>query len=518
MKADSPAFLSRSAFRFFSGTLISRVSGMLRDMIMAFFFGTSAPLAAFLLAYRFVYLLRRVFGEGLLHQGFIPHFETVRVDDERKGAIFFRDLFWTMAIVIGVVIGLGAIGLSLFSTQTSKLMLWMLPGVFFICLFGLSTGLLQAEKSFFIPSVAPVGFNVIWIVGIMAFQSIPMERAVFGLALVISVAFFFQWGLTIPKVWGYLRKHLSPKEIFQGNFFSKELRALSQPLLLGVVGVAALQVNSAIDGVFARWADLEGPAYLWYAIRLQQLPLALFGIAISSALLPSLSRAVKAGDESHFQALLSFAKKRTFTLIFPCVIGIFVLGAASMNLLFGRGDFSQMATAQSTVCLWCYGVGLLPAALILIYAPAFYAKKDYKTPMLGALGASLLNVGLNTLLVFIFSLGAASVALATSLTACLNAAYLARKLHQEPGAFVSMAKVAFSALVSGGIASLVGTMLGDSTLGVWGKEAYFTRDLGLQITQLLVPTVLYFGTFLGLSKLLKSEDVLDLIAFRNKTI
>lgn len=507
---DSSAFVSRSAFRFFSGTLLSRVSGMFRDVIMAFFFGTSASLAAFLLAYRFVYLLRRVFAEGVLHQGFIPHFETVRANDPRKGALFFRDLFWSMAILVGAILVVGSLGLLCFSGEIPKLMLSMLPGIFFICLFGLSTGLLQAEKSFFIPSVAPVGFNAIWILGILAFRGMSMDKAAEGLALIISFAFFVQWGITLPRMWKYLRQYLSVKEMFRGKVFSEELRTLVQPLLLGMVGVAAMQVNSAVDGVFARWADLEGPAYLWYAIRLQQLPLALFALALSSALLPSLSRAYEAQDESRFQALMTFVKKRAFTLIFPCMIGIFVLGAASMNFLFGRGDFTELSTLRSTICLWCYGIGLLPAAFILIYAPSFYAKKDYKTPMIGFVGASLLNICLNGLLVFAFDLGAASVALATSITAYLNALYLSYKAGQKTKSLVSMAKVGFCSVVAGIVALLIGAMMGDATLDIWRGRLAFSRNLSSQFLQLLIPTIAYFGTFFGLSKLVKSEDVLSL--------
>ena len=140
MKTDTTHFVSRSAFQFFSGTLLSRVTGMLRDIAMAFCFGTSPELAAFLLSYRFVYLIRRLFGEGLLHQGFIPHFEITRAEDQKRGALFFRDLFWTFALVLGAGSLLAEMGLSFFASEIPKLAMLMLPGIFFLALCGLTCG------------------------------------------------------------------------------------------------------------------------------------------------------------------------------------------------------------------------------------------------------------------------------------------------------------------------------------------------------------------------------------------
>ncbi len=504
MTTDTPQIVSRSALRFFSGTLLSRISGMLRDMSMAFFFGTSPALAAFLLAYRFVYLSRRLFGEGLLHQGFIPHFEAVRSLDPKKGALFFRDLFYSLAIFLGGCLLIAEIGLYFVPGETARLAMWMLPGIFFICLFGLSTGLLQSEKHFFLSSVSPVAFNVVWILGVVAFRSLPLSQAVVGLSITLSFAFFMQWMMTVPKVWASLKAHLSVKELARGAIFSPELKRLIQPILLGVVGVAAVQINSAIDGVFARCADLEGPAYLWYAIRLQQLPLALFGIALASALLPSLSRAVEEGAMERYHSLIAFAKKQMFTLVFPCVIGIFVLGLASINLLFGRGDFGQSATAQTTLCLFCYGVGLLPAALVQILAPAFYSKKDYQTPTKGVLFAALLNIGLNALLVFVFKLGAASIALATSAAALFNVFYLSSRLGHKTESLHSIVRVGVCALLAGGGTLLVGYLfLGDATLLLLKGGLSFPREFSIQCLHFFVQAGVYFGIFFGLARLMR---------------
>lgn len=510
MTTDTPQSLSRSALRFFSGTMLSRVSGLARDMSMAFCFGTSPALAAFLLAYRFVYLIRRLFGEGLLHQGFIPHFETKQREDPRKGALFFRDLFFSLALLLGGLVIAAEVILSYSGNETAKLAMWMLPGVFFICLFGLSTGLLQSQQSFFLSSVSPVASNLVWILGVIALRTLPISQAVIGLSAVLSFAFFAQWAMTVPKIWTFLRRSLSVKELFSIAPFSSELKALARPILLGMIGVASIQVNSAIDGIFARYADLEGPAYLWYAIRIQQLPLALFGLAISSALLPSLSRAIEEGAMERFQSLLDFAKRRIFLLIFPCVVGIFVLGAASVNLLFGRGDFGVSSVHETTLCLWCYGLGLLPSAFVQIWAQGFYAKKDYRTPTFGFLYAALINIALNALLVFGLDLGAASIALATSFSTLFNFLYLSKKL-QVKSDLQPMLKVASCAMIAGVVVLGVGVLLGDPTLHFWRGEGVFPNTLTLQLFHFGLQAGIFFLVFFALCRMAKVDELMEVL-------
>ncbi|MDN3505915.1 MAG: murein biosynthesis integral membrane protein MurJ [Simkaniaceae bacterium] len=494
---DTPQFVSRSALRFFSGTVLSKISGMLRDVAMAFYFGTSPSIAAFLLTFRFVYLSRRLFGESLLHQGFIPHFEEKKLADPKRAALFFRDLFWSMVFFLCCFVGITEGVLAFFGGETVHLARLMLPGVFFICLFGFCSGLLQSQKSFFTPSVAPVLSNTVWIIGILAFHHLPPSKAAIGLAVVLSFAFFVQWAFTIPKVYSYLKEQLKVREVFQIHLFSSEIRMLVKPLLLGMIGIASVQINSALDGVFARFASAEGPAYLWYAIRLQQLPLSLFAIALSSALLPSLSRAFEKGDTEQYFSLISFAKKKTIALLLPCTIGIFVLGLASINLLFGRGDFDAISTRETTLCLWFYGLGLLPMALSGIYAPAFYAKKDYKTPTTGFVLSTVSNLILNSLFVFYFKMGAVSIALATSLTAILHVWYLVRKLGMSRQRDTTLTRIAIAALFSGAVVLCFGyVVLGDSSLLLLSQKGLlFPRVAGVQVLHLFSQTALFFGLF-----------------------
>lgn len=311
-----------------------------------------------------------------------------------------------------------------------QLTLIMMPSLFFICLYGINSSLLQCEKNYFYSSAAPIAFNLIWIVGVMCSSHLPMEEAVVRLSFFVILASFGQWAVTLPKTLSSL-KNLEVKGFFKGTkLFSKDVLRLCIPLVLGVIGVAASQINNAMDAVFARWADDEGPAFLWYAIRLQQLPLALFGVALSSALLPPLSRAIKAKDKEQSEKFLNFSSLRTIQAMLPITFCLLIMGDGCINLVYGHGDFTANSIAGTTLCLWGYTLGLIPMALVLSLAPAYYASGDYKTPSKASVGSMAVNLSLNAMLVGVFDAGAASVAVATSISAWINVFWLGYFFHK----------------------------------------------------------------------------------------
>jgi putative peptidoglycan lipid II flippase len=442
---DSQVSIFSSA-KLFSGTILSRFSGLLRDVVMASAFGTHEAVAAFMAAFRFAHLLRRIFGEGCLQTAFIPQFEEIRGENPQNAYRFFRDLSVALSVVLLIIIGFSLLGISAFlsfltlndsSVEVAWLTFLMMPSLIFICLYGLNTGFLQCERSYFIGSVAPVAFNVIWVIATLCLWGQPVGFAMKGLSIAIILGSIAQWMMTLPPTLSTLKRNL-------GQSFWRELKIDLPPLkklltrfLLSLIGVGAMQVNSALDALFARYAESSGPAYLWYAIRIEQLPLALFGIALSGALLPPLSRAMKASDLYRFKLFLEFAIRRTIGFLFPITIAIFILGCASVNLLYGRGLFDQESVLGTTWCLWGYGIGLLPSTLILILAPAFYAQGNYKLPTIASLASMILNVFLNIFLVAYLNLGAASIALATSISAFANVLILAVPLTQKIGSIVT---------------------------------------------------------------------------------
>lgn len=426
---DTTRTITKSALRFLSGTFLSRLTGMARDVAMAYAFGTHPSVAAFLTAFRLSHLFRRLLGEGAMQTAFIPQFEHLRAADPSRATRLFLDLKkWITLIILGFIILTTAIIWPLFAHhEIIKLTLLMLPSLLFICLYGINASFLQCHNHYFTASVAPCLFNLIWIASLLFLYKLPAEKAMEFLALSIILACLAQWLATRRET----AQLLAPP-----SHETHDLKTLIAPLSLSFIGVASTQVNAAVDTLFARFAEAEGPAYLWYAIRLQQLPLALFGIALSSALLPPLTRAIKSQNIEQFCHFLRFAIRQCLNLMLPITLYLFLLGDHCVHLLFQHGSFTPASTAATSNCLYAYAFGLIPMALILLLAPALYAFNDYRAPSKGSVISMTLNILLNALFIFAMGYGAFSVAIATSLSAWWQCYYLYRCLQKHvPFAF-----------------------------------------------------------------------------------
>ncbi|MBS3904341.1 MAG: murein biosynthesis integral membrane protein MurJ [Simkania sp.] len=520
--------VSRSAVRFSIGTLFSRVSGMAREMTMAFVLGTSPAVAAFLVAFRFAYLLRRLFGEGALVNGFIPHYEELNARSETSASFFFRDLLASLAVILLGLIGSLELGLLASveylplqesNVEIMRLIMLSLPGLLFICLSALHSGFLQCQGRFFLTGIAPVAFNLAWIGTLFFYRHEDTASITVHLAIALDLAFLFQWVILLPATWKKLKHLLSIADLRSFQLFSPEIRRMLTAISLSVIGVSAIQINSFIDVLFARTADLEGPAYLTYAIRLQQFPLALFGIAIATAIFPALSRAAKNNELDTVRDLLQFGLMRSSCLMIPCTIGILLLGAPSINLLFGHGQFTEESTLRTTLCLWAYGLGLLPSTIVLLFSQAFYAQHDFKTPMYTSLATILLSTLFNCLFIFAFSWGATSVALSTSFTSLINAAILYFLYKKQHGIHFfsikwrSLGQLSISTLVAGFACFLISSAMGDdSFIGILlNKTVFFPHTLGIQALQLILPSVVFALVFVLMSRVLHCQEVLQLL-------
>lgn len=525
---DSISSIKRSALRFFSGTALSRVTGMLRDMILAFCFGTHEALAALFVAFRLSHVCRRLFGEGALQSAFIPVFEELRKDVPQRAFCFFRDLSFLMFFFLVGFTLLSMLGLfsSLYITDWSpgnrqiiELAILIMPSLIFICLFGLNSSLLQCEKRYFTVGIAPAFFNIVIAVGSLFFIATDPNQAMPYVAIFIVVGCAMQWGATFLPAFKTLKKNLTKNILKEIQLFSPDIRRLAAPLALGLLGVGATQINNAVDALFARWADPEGPAQLWYSLRLLQLPLALFGIAFSGALLPPLSRSIQAGRKEEYLSFLDFAIRRVFALLAPCSIGLIVFGIPLINLIYGRGDFQLHSILTTCDCLHGYAIGLLPMGMIIVLAPAFYAYKDFKTPARGAFLSLAINLVLNCLFIFVFNLQALSVALATSISSWINVAYLYYSLKKHFGKVTTA--VGIREMIKIGLITLC------SGLFVWLFQYYFyippsfftlfngaqealSRNVIDQMVHLAVPALFFLGSILFLSWITKANDLLIL--------
>lgn len=483
---DTPKTILNSAMRFFSGTMLSRLTGMFRDMALAYAFGTTSAIAALLVAFRFAHLLRRLLGEGPMQTALIPYFEGLRKESPERAGRFFCDLalslsFLLVILIIVIMATLGGaltlIDLSEGNAEIIWLTLLMMPSLLFICLFGINASLLQCEKYYFIPGFAPVLFNLFWILGVAFSANLMPDKAMDVLALFIIIACLAQWAMTLPKTIQLLKSYGVTSFWKGAKKYSSDVLHLIKPLSLGIIGVAASQINNAFDAIFARWASEEGPAILWYAIRLQQLPLALFGIALSGALLPPLARAIKNNNSAQFRHFLEFALKRSLAIMIVITAGLFILGDSCISFIYGRGDFTSMSVIETTESLWGYTAGLLPMALVLVLAPAFYSKGDYRTPTIASVISMIINIVLNTIFIAVWHKGTASVAYATSISSWVNLLWLAVPLRQAQllpsmrNLLYSAGKISIATLIA-----CLAVIIAEKT--VWGYSTALEIALG----------------------------------------
>ena len=503
--------------------MLSRVSGMLRDIFLAFSFGTHESLAAFFVAFRLTHLARRLFGEGALQSAFVPLFEELRAEDPQKSYLFFRDLSALWALLLTGISIIGMVGLWFLPHvvdlpfgmgEVCWLMLIMMPSLLPICLFGLNISFLQCQRRYFTASVAPVFFNFVligtaWLLrGQNPIACMPMVSGA------IVVACTAQWFVSFVPVLGYGRQFLGRSLFSSVQLLSCDVKRLWRPLSLGLIGIGASQINNAVDAVFARIADAEGPAQLWFSIRFQQLPLALFGIALSSAILPPLSRAIQTKDTEKYLRFLEFGVRQVVALLTPCMLAFFILGVAMINCIYGHGGFHAQSVVATAGCLHGYALALVPMGLIVVLAPAWYAQKNYRVPIQGACLSLVLNLVFNSIMVFGFGWKAVSVAIATSISSWANAFYLYSKLSKKVGPLLSPCGVAHcrkSVIVSclaGGITWLGLQYFGESSLFFcYGDVPQIPTGLVSQLLHLCIPSACFVGVFVLLAYLWRADDI-----------
>ncbi|MDX8431748.1 MAG: murein biosynthesis integral membrane protein MurJ [Candidatus Algichlamydia australiensis] len=417
--------------KFFSGTFLSRLTGMVRDLTTVYFFGAHPSVAAFLAAFRFSNVARRLLGEGPFQSAFIPHFEQLRTLGREKD--FFRQMnalfvFVLLIFVVGGEILVGVLSslpsTSSFTIEMLQLMRFLLPGMFFISLYGLNISFHHCHHSFFIPSFSPAICNFIWIGVILLMRDQPAPFAMSVLAKGVFLGYLGQWLLTLPLI---LRERA-------GGFewkISPEIWKFLKFVSLTIIGVGAVQINTLFDTVFAIKADPRGVTYLWNSLRLEQFVLALFGMGAVSTLVPKLTRAVKGGQIQKAQEIFEFCLKRLLLILIPCTFATCILGRSAVSLLYEHGKFTLFDVGQTALCLFGYGFGIIPTVLVMLYSAVFYAKNRALYPSLLAVGMMGLNIGLNAFFVMGLQLGTVSVAIATSICAWIHAGIFAHKLWKE---------------------------------------------------------------------------------------
>ena len=442
----------RSAGVVSAAVFLSRISGLVREMIMARLFGAGQAYDAFLLGFRIPNLTRDLFAEGALSSAFVPVFTQYLATKGKREAAELSNLVATaLVLVVGGICVLGMI----FSPQ----LVWLLasgfarvPGKFelavtltrimfpFLLLVALAAqamGILNALNQFGIPALSSTFFNI----GSVAFGlgfGYTVGRWM-GVSLIMSMAWgvvaggAVQWLFQAPSLY---RAGISyrPRLDFAHPGLRKILRLMGPAIL----GNAAVQINVLVNTNFASSITdsaghvINGPvSWLSYAFRFMQLPLGLFGVAIASATLPAISRSAALGKMDEFRLTLSRSLGMVLLLTIPSSVGLAVLGPSMIGAVYQWGRFHAADTHQTAMALACYAVGLAGYSAIKILAPAFYALNDARTPMLVSLVSILVNLAAASTMVKLAGLGHLGLALSTSAVALFGSVALFMLLRRR---------------------------------------------------------------------------------------
>lgn len=445
-----------------AATLVSRVLGFVRDMIIAWFFGAGLLSDAFFVAFRIPNLLRRLFAEGTLSMAFVPVFTEYLTRDGKEEAFRMARsavrMLSAILVVLSIVCILGApylVRVIAPGFEGSKFALTVLltqimfPYIISVCLVALAMGILNVLGHFTAPALSPVFLNLAMIAGVL-FIAPFMDTPVVGLAIGVLIGGALQLGLQVPFL---LKKGF----IFwqKAGFFHPGLSKIAHLMGPAVFGAAVYQINILFGTLLASLLPEGSVSYLYYADRLVQFPLGIFAISTSVAVLPSLSRQAAAHDFDGLGQTFGFAMRLIFFITLPAMIGLIVMREPIVALLFGRGAFGTESVRMTAYALLFYGIGLWAFSAVRILVAAFYAIQDTKTPVKMAIISITANIGLGVALMGPLSHG--GLALATSLASMLNFGLLTRALYQRLGAFpwkkilVSTGKSVVSSILMGAV-------------------------------------------------------------------
>ncbi len=423
-------------------TLLSRVAGLARDQVMAYFFGTnSIGAAAFVVAFRLPNLLRRLLGEGALTVAFVPVF-TRSLSEGGPGAAaeLFRNVFTLLALVLALVSAAGVF----FAPEVVSLMApgyaqspelfeatvlltrLLFPYIFFMGLGSLFMGALNSSGRFAVPALGPFVANLAMIAG-TCLLSPRLQWPILGLVAGTMAGGFLQLAIQLPSLW---RAGLVPRPGF--NFRSPAIKKILFLMGPAALGAAVYQLSVFINTILGSFLPEGSIPMLYYADRLMQFPLGIFTMAIGTAALPALARQSAQGDRQGFLDSARFALGLSFFITVPAMAGLAVLAKPLIVFLFERGEFSAQSSAGTAGALVAYALGLPFLSGAGILARIFYSRANTKTPTLVAMGS--LAVGTAAALALMGPLKHIGLALASAISSAVNFLWLyALLLKREEG-------------------------------------------------------------------------------------
>lgn len=440
--SESSSRLARSAGLFGLATMTSRILGLVRDQVIAYYFGAGNAADAYRVAFRVPNLLRDLFAEGAMSAAFVPTFTRHLTQDGKPRAWRLANsvinsllLITAVLVIAGIVFAEplvrlyagdfaevpGKIELTVFLTRI------MLPFLMLVAVAAAAMGMLNSLGHFFVPALSPAMFNVATIVMALAFIRFAPALGIAPIA-VIAVSTLVGGLLQLALQWPALR---SEGYRYRPVIDLKD-EGLRQVLFLmgpGTIGMAATQINVLVNTMLATSEGTGAVSWLDLAFRLMYLPIGLFGVSVAAASTPALSRLAARDDAAGMRSTVASAIGLMLVLNVPATIGLMVLAEPIVGLIFQRGAFTAADTAATAAALRFYVIGLVGYSVVRIVSPAFYALHRSRVPVIASAFSVLTNVALNLALVRV--MGYRGLALGTSITALLNAALQLWLLRQH---------------------------------------------------------------------------------------
>lgn len=440
-------------------TLLSRMMGLIRDVLIAHFLGAGSSADAFFVAFKVPNFLRRLFAEGAFSQAFVP----VLSEYKQEGKASVRALLRPVMGLLGFITGLLCLVAMVFAPYvawlfapgfadepdkmalTAQMMRITFPYLFFVSLMACASGVLNTYRIFAPSAFAPVLLNLAMICGLL-FVSPLMSTPSMALAWSVAVAGFLQLALHL----GFLAR-LNVFVFPNLSWRHSGVRKIMMLMAPAIFGVSVSQINLLLDTVLASFLADGSVSWLYYADRLVELPLGVFGIAIATVILPHLSSQHVESAVYGFQDTLDWALRWVLLLGLPAGMAMIVLAEPILITLFYYGEFAVSDVAQSAAALQAYSLALLPFMLIKVLATGYFSRQDTKTPVKIGIVAMVINMAANLSLIWTFA--HVGLALATALSASVNAGLLYWGLARQNVYRLSRKTLSF--LLKVAIASLV---------------------------------------------------------------
>ncbi len=492
-------------------TLLSRITGLVRELLIASSFGASAMTDAFNVAFRIPNLFRRLFAEGAFSQAFVPVLAANKAQQGEAATKLLIDRVATLltwVLLLTCAIGVAAAPLLVWAMASGLqqeprgyaaavfMTRWMFPYIAFMSLVALSSGVLNTWRRFAVPAATPVLLNLSMIgaawLGAPWFKTLGIEP-VYALGAGVMLGGVLQLGVQAPAL---LRLGLLPKigfkwSLAQAAWVDPATKNIAKLMVPALLGVSVAQISLLINTQIASHLAPGSVSWLTYADRLMEFPTAMLGVAIGVVLTPQLAAAKGAGDAARYSAMLDWGLRIVVLLAVPCAVALLTFARPLVATLYHYGAFTDRDVQQTTTALMGYGAGLLGLVAIKVLAPGFYASQDIRTPVRIAVVVLVLTQLLNLALVPYFQ--HAGLALAIGIGALINATCLLIGLIKRGSYTPAPGWILFGLQVIAASALLAVFLLwaADTVNWIGLKHLYFQR-IGLLALVLCTSAAIYF--------------------------